>query len=215
MHSLVTQKYIWHCLISSINQKMRWYVHLKEWKHILGWGQKGIQLSPISWEHWELIGLNKSVQGKFRKNKECAYQLVADNVQVSTSYLHLNVIHRSCSMATMTLRKDVLQLLSFICACLYVLFYNAILGPPTSFPSPNATQAAVYTQLTTLNPTLDSSLPFSLSNMEATHYYAWLPSSPCLVAHTSTTMWAMPKGLEAYCNVKQFWIIVNHKLNTI
>ena len=178
MHSLVTQKYIWHCLISSINQKMRWYVHLKEWKHIWGWGQKGIQLSPISWEHWELIGLNKSVQGKFRKNKECAYQLVADNVQVSTSYLHLNVIHRSCSMATMTLRKDVLQLPSFICACLYVLFYNAILGPPTSFLSPNATQAAVCTQLTTLNSTLNSSPSSPVWHGDHTllHWAALLPT---------------------------------------
>lgn len=93
--------------------------------------------------------------------------------------------------------------------------YNAILGPPTSFPSPNATQAAVYAQLTTLNLTLDSSSMSSLSDMEATYYYAGLPSSPRLVARTSTTMWAMPKGLEAYRKVKQLGIVVNHKLNAI
>ena len=45
-------------------------------------------------------------------------QLVADNVQVSTSYLHLNVVHRSF-LATMTLRKDVLQLRLFVSVYTY------------------------------------------------------------------------------------------------
>jgi hypothetical protein len=50
--------------------------------------------------------------------------------------------------------------------------------------------------------------------MEATFYYAGLPSSPRLVARTSTTLWAMPTGPEAYRKVKQLGIVVNHKLNT-
>ncbi|KAK0214044.1 hypothetical protein IW262DRAFT_1408250 [Armillaria fumosa] len=52
-------------------------------------------------------------------------------------------------------------------------------------------------------------------SMEAKYYYAGLPSSPVLVARTSTSPWAMPKGLEAYHEPKQLYPVFNHTLNTV
>ncbi|KAK0214038.1 hypothetical protein IW262DRAFT_292361 [Armillaria fumosa] len=55
----------------------------------------------------------------------------------------------------------------------------------------------------------------SSPSMEAKYYYAGLPSSPILVARTSTSPWVMPKGLEAYHEQKQLYPVFNHKLNTL
>ena len=43
------------------------------------------------------------------------------------SYFHLDVIHHSMA----TIISSVLQLPLFVCACLCILLYDAILGPPT------------------------------------------------------------------------------------
>ena len=51
--------------------------------------------------------------------------------------------------------------------------------------------------------------------MEATLYYAGLPSSPRLLARTSTAPWEKPKGPEAYRKLKQLGVVVNHTLNTV
>ena len=51
--------------------------------------------------------------------------------------------------------------------------------------------------------------------MESTFYYAGLPSSPRLLARTSTNLWEKPKGLEAYRKLKQLGVVINHKLNTV
>ena len=45
--------------------------------------------------------------------------------------------------------------------------------------------------------------PSPLSEMEATFYYAGLPSGPPLVARTSNTPWEMPSGPEAYRKAKE------------
>ena len=54
-----------------------------------------------------------------------------------------------------------------------------------------------------------------MSDMEAKCYYAGLPSSPPLLARTSINLWEKPKGPEAYRQLKQLGVVVNHKLNTI
>lgn len=53
------------------------------------------------------------------------------------------------------------------------------------------------------------STPFSLSDAEAENYYAGLPSSPRLVARTSTTPW------NGYMKPKQLGVVTDHKLNTV
>ncbi|KIY45506.1 hypothetical protein FISHEDRAFT_76683 [Fistulina hepatica ATCC 64428] len=55
-------------------------------------------------------------------------------------------------------------------------------------------------------------LPSPPSEMEARFYYAGLPSSPVLVARTSTTPWEMPTGPEAYRRVKELRPVGNHAL---
>jgi len=57
-----------------------------------------------------------------------------------------------------------------------------------------------------------------LSEMEATHYYVGLPSSPRLLARTSTTPWERPRGPwgpEAYLKLKQLGVVFSHKLSTV
>ncbi|KAN0072157.1 hypothetical protein V8E54_009886 [Elaphomyces granulatus] len=51
--------------------------------------------------------------------------------------------------------------------------------------------------------------------MEATQYYAGLPSSPRLLARTSSTLWQKSEGPEAYRKIKQLGVVVNHKLNSV
>ncbi|KAK0493952.1 hypothetical protein EDD18DRAFT_1021398, partial [Armillaria luteobubalina] len=53
------------------------------------------------------------------------------------------------------------------------------------------------------------------TSMETKYYYAGLPSSPVLVARTSTTPWAMPMCLEAYHKPKQLYPVFKHKLNPL
>ena len=57
--------------------------------------------------------------------------------------------------------------------------------------------------------------PFTLSDEEATFYYFGLPSSPRLLARTSTTPWKKTQSLDAYIKPKQLGVVFNHKLNTI
>ena len=47
------------------------------------------------------------------------------------------------------------------------------------------------------------------------HYYAGLPSSPRLLARTSTTPWEKPNGPEADVKRKQLGAVFNHKLGTV
>ena len=54
-----------------------------------------------------------------------------------------------------------------------------------------------------------------LPEMEATQYYAGLPSSPRLLARTSSTLWQKPTGPEAYRKIKQLGVVVNHELNGV
>jgi hypothetical protein len=50
--------------------------------------------------------------------------------------------------------------------------------------------------------------------MEATQFYAGLPSGPRMLSHTNPILWQKPKGPEAYHKLKQLRVLVNHKLNT-
>ena len=68
--------------------------------------------------------------------------------------------------------------------------------------------------------TEDSSLITVLSwppvtELEAKYYYAGLPSSPRLVAHTSTTPWVAPTGMEAYRRLKELRIVGSHALKEV
>ena len=62
--------------------------------------------------------------------------------------------------------------------------------------------------------TEDTSSSTTLSEMEAAHYYAGLPSCARLLARTSSILWQKSKGLETYRPLKQLGVLVNHTLNT-
>ncbi|KAI6045297.1 hypothetical protein EDC04DRAFT_2865402 [Pisolithus marmoratus] len=51
--------------------------------------------------------------------------------------------------------------------------------------------------------------------METNLYYHSLPSSPKLVACTSTTPWEVPANPEAYCKVKELHVVGNHVLQEV
>jgi hypothetical protein len=51
--------------------------------------------------------------------------------------------------------------------------------------------------------------------MEATYFYAGLPSTPVLVARTSHTPWKAPTGPEAYRMVKELCAIGDHALEAV
>ncbi|KAI6045296.1 hypothetical protein EDC04DRAFT_2559804, partial [Pisolithus marmoratus] len=60
-----------------------------------------------------------------------------------------------------------------------------------------------------------TTLPPPLSMMETNLYYHSLPSSPKLVACTSTTPWEVPANPEAYCKVKELHVVGNHVLQEV
>jgi hypothetical protein len=57
-----------------------------------------------------------------------------------------------------------------------------------------------------------SSLPHSVSKLEARSYYAGQPSSPILVYRTSTTPWKRPTGPEAYRLLLELKPVFNHEI---
>ena len=90
------------------------------------------------------------------------------------------------------------------------------LGPPLSpeaSPTESASPSPSSTECTSPSLfTLPSACP---SEIEAIQYYAGLPSSPHLLAHTSTTPWEGPNGPEADVKHKRLGAVFNHKLNTV
>ncbi len=46
-------------------------------------------------------------------------------------------------------------------------------------------------------------------------YFAGLPSSPRLLAHTNTILWNEPKGAEVYRKLKWLRLVIHHKFNTV
>jgi len=54
-----------------------------------------------------------------------------------------------------------------------------------------------------------------VSELEAKYYYAGLPSSPRLVARTSTTPWTAPTGMEAYRTLKELRVVGSHALKEV
>ncbi|KAL4066316.1 hypothetical protein V8B97DRAFT_1980589 [Scleroderma yunnanense] len=59
------------------------------------------------------------------------------------------------------------------------------------------------------------SLPYSVSKLEATFYYAGLPSNPVLVYRTGTTPWKWPTGPEAYHKLKEVKPVFSHEIVTV
>ncbi|KAJ1301764.1 hypothetical protein OPQ81_008993 [Rhizoctonia solani] len=55
-------------------------------------------------------------------------------------------------------------------------------------------------------------MPYTISELEATTYYAGLPSNPKLVARTGETPWKPPTGPEAYRVIKELRTVGNHAL---
>ena len=101
---------------------------------------------------------------------------------------------------------------TFILECIELVKENWSLGLPIS-PQIDLTDIGVV-DTSPMEASTPSPLS-SLSEMEATQYYAGIPSSPRLLARTSSTPWRQRKGPEAYRRIKQLGTVTGHRLNNV